>query len=332
MKVLVTGATGFLGQALARRLRSQKADVSALGRNPAVLAQLEREGMRPIRADLADGEAVLAACQGQELVFHAGALAAPWGKAQDFFNSNVLGTQNVIAGCETHGVGRLIHVSTPSIYFGVDSLVNVREDAPLPARPVNEYARTKLLAETEVDKAFGRGLPVITIRPRAIFGPGDTTILPRLIARLQTGRLPIIGDGRNLIDMTYVENVVDALLLCAASTPATLGKKYNITNGEATPLWPLIEKLCAALGYPYPQRHVPYPVADAAAALLEVVYCFLPGQPEPPLTRYSVALLAKNTTLDISAARQELGYQPRVSVAEGFQRFVAWWQTSQQRK
>ena len=332
MKTLVTGATGFLGQALARRLRSQQADVSALGRNPAILAQLEREGMRAIRADLADGEAVRAACQGQEVVFHAGALAAPWGKAQDFFDSNVVGTQNVIAGCEAHGVQRLVHVSTPSIYFGLNSLVNVREDLPLPLRAVNEYARTKLLAEAEVDRAFAQGMPVITIRPRAIFGPGDTTILPRLIARLQTGRLPIIGDGRNLSDMTYVENVVDALLLCATSPDATLGKKYNITNGEPTALWPLIEKLCIALGYPSPRRHIPYRVADAGAALLEVVYRLLPGQPEPPLTRYSVALLAKNTTLDISAARQELGYQPRVSVAEGFQRFVAWWQANQQRK
>ncbi|HRJ41174.1 MAG: NAD-dependent epimerase/dehydratase family protein [Caldilineaceae bacterium] len=332
MKVLVTGATGFLGQALARRLCGLGADVSGLGRNPAVLARLEREGIRPISADLADGEAIRAACQGQEIVFHAGALAAPWGKREDFYKSNVLGTQNVTAGCEASGVQRLVHVSTPSVYFGLDSLESVREDAPLPARPVNEYARTKLLAEGEVDRAFGRGLPVITIRPRAIFGPGDTTILPRLIARLKTGRLPIIGDGRNVIDMTYVENVVDALLLCAASPLATLGKKYNITNGEPTPLWPLIEKLCMALSYPYPKRHIPYPLADGVAALLEVVYCLLPGQPEPPLTRYSVALLAKNTTLDISAARRELGYQPRVSVAEGFQDFVEWWQAGREWK
>lgn len=329
MKALVTGATGFLGQALARRLHSQGADVSALGRNPAILAQLEREGMRPIRADLVNGEAVAAACQGQEIVFHAGALAAPWGRAQDFHNSNVLGTQNVIAGCETHGVGRLVHVSTPSIYFGLDSLVNVAEDAPLPVQPVNEYARTKLLAEAEIDKAFERGLPVITIRPRAIFGPGDTTILPRLIPRLKTGRLPVIGDGRNVIDLTYVENVVDALLLCATSPAATLGKKYNITNGEPTALWPLIEKLCAGLGYQPPRRRVPYGLVDGAAALMEVVYRRLPGQPEPPLTRYSVALLAKNTTLDISAARRALGYRPRVSVEEGFRHFVAWWQASQ---
>ena len=242
----------------------------------------------------------------------------------------MLGTENVIAGCETHGVQRLVHVSTPSIYFGLDSLVNVREYAPLPARPVNEYARTKLLAEVAVDKASAQGLPVITIRPRAIFGPGDTTILPRLIARLKTGRLPVIGDGQNVIDMTYVENVVDGLLLCASSPPETLGKKYNITNGEPTALWPLIAKLCVALGYPYPKRQIPYPVADGVAALLEIVYRLLPGQPEPPLTRYSVALLAKNTTLDISAARRELGYQPRISVDEGFQRFVEWWRASQQ--
>jgi len=134
-----------------------------------------------------------------------------------------------------------------------------------------------------------------------------------------------------VIDLTFVENVVDALLLCAASPAATLGKKYNITNGEPTALWPLIEKLCAALGYPSPQRHLPYRVADGAAAVLEAVSKLLPGQPEPPLTRYSAALLAKSTTLDISAARHELGYQPKTSIEEGFRRFVEWWQAGHRR-
>ena len=326
MKILVTGATGFLGLALARRLKSRGDEVTVLGRNPALLAELERAGMRAVRADLADAAAVRAACQGQAVVFHAAALSSAWGPAREFYRSNVLGTRNVIAGCEAASVRRLVHVSTPSIYFRYETRLNVREDAPLPSQPANEYARTKLLAEAEIDQAFARGLPVISLRPRAIFGEGDNAILPRLIERLRQGRLRIIGDGKNITDLTYVENVVDALLLCAESPATTLGKKYNLTNGEPQPLWPLIEKLCAALGFEYPHSQIPYPLALGLAGMLEGICRLLPGQPEPLLTRYMVGVLAKSTTLDIGAARRELDYRPRTSVAEGFERYVSWWQ------
>jgi nucleoside-diphosphate-sugar epimerase len=325
MKVLVTGATGFLGKALARRLLSYGDEVTALGRNPSVLVELEREGMHPCRADLADGESIKAACQGQEVVFHSGALSSAWGPARLFYQANVLGTRNVIAGCEASGVRRLVYVSTPSIYFRFESRLNVHEEAPLPAVAVNEYARTKLLAEHEIDRAFARGLPAISIRPRAIFGEGDNAILPRLISRLKTGRMRVIGDGQNITDLTYVENVVDALLLCANAPEALLGRKYNITNGEPLPLWGLIRKVCEALGYEFPRRHISYPMALRLAAVLEMVNSLLPGRPEPLLTRYMVGILAKSTTLNISAAHRDLGYVPRISVEEGFQRFVQWW-------
>jgi nucleoside-diphosphate-sugar epimerase len=327
MRILVTGATGFLGGALARRLQARGDEVTALGRNPALLAELEHAGMRPTCADLADAAAIHAACQGQEIVFHCGALSSAWGPAQAFYRANVLGTRNVIAGCEAGAVQRLVHVSTPSIYFRFATRLDVREDALLPTKAANEYARTKLLAEAEIDRAFARGLPVITIRPRAIFGEGDNAILPRLIDRLQRGRLRIIGDGQNITDLTYVENVVDALLLCAEAPSALLGRKYNITNGEPLPLWPLIEKLCRALGYEYPRRHIPYPLALGLAGVLEGICHLLPGEPEPLLTRYMVGVLAKSTTLEISAACRDLGYEPRVSVAEGFERFVHWWKS-----
>jgi nucleoside-diphosphate-sugar epimerase len=325
MKVLVTGATGFLGKALARRLQLSGDEVTALGRNPAVLAALEQEGMHSCCADLSDAEAIKAACQGQEVVFHSGALSSAWGPARLFYQANVLGTQNVIAGCEAAGVRRLVYVSTPSIYFRFKSRMDVREDAPLPEAAANEYARTKLLAEHEIDRAFARGLPVISIRPRAIFGEGDNAILPRLISRLQTGRMRVIGDGQNITDLTYVENVVDALLLCASAPELLMNRKYNITNGEPLPLWDLIRKVCEALGFEYPRRRISYPAALGLATVLEMVNSLLPGRPEPLLTRYMVGVLAKSTTLDISAARRDLGYIPRISVEEGFQRFVSWW-------
>lgn len=326
MKALVTGATGFVGKALALRLQEMGVEVTGIGRNPAGLVQLEAAGVRAIQADLRDAAAIQNACQGQAVVFHAGALSTPWGRAQDFYQSNVIGTQNVIRGCEQHGVGRLVYVSTPSIYFRFAPRLDVSEDAPLPPQPANEYVHSKLLAEAEVDRAFARGLPTVTLRPRAIFGPGDTAILPRLIARLRTGKMPIIGDAQNIADLTYIDNVVDALVLCATSPWATLGKKYNITNGEPVKLWEMIAKLCAELGYPYPRRRISYRVADSLAAALEILYGLLPGHPEPPLTRYTVSVVAQSATLNIQAAQRELGYRPRISLAEGFTRFVRWWQ------
>jgi nucleoside-diphosphate-sugar epimerase len=327
MKTLITGATGFLGGALTRRLHGMGWQVTALGRSASALKELEAQGVKTIQADLTDAQAILRACKDRELVFHAGALSSPWGKAGDFYNANVLGTENIIRACKENNVKRLVHVSTPSIYFRYEPRLNVREDAELP-RPVNEYSRTKQMAEGKIDEAFAEGLPVITLRPRGIFGPRDTSILPRLIQRLESGRMRMIGDGNNITDLTYVENVVDALLLCAEAPGHTLGKKYNITNGGPIQLWPMIERVCKELNLKFPARKIPYKVAHNFAAVLEAVYRALPGGSEPPLTRYSVFVISQNATLDISAAHRELNYYPRISIEEGFQEFIRWWKAA----
>jgi nucleoside-diphosphate-sugar epimerase len=149
-----------------------------------------------------------------------------------------------------------------------------------------------------------------------------------LISPLQSGRLPILGDGENVVDLTYIENVVDALLLCAESPTSTLGKKYNISNGEPVKIWKLVGHICAELNLQPPKRKISYRTANAAATVLELIYTLIPTHPEPPLTRVSVSMMANSTTLDITAARQELGYQPKVSVDEGFEKFMQWWKES----
>ncbi len=324
MKALITGATGFLGGALARRLHNMGWDVTASGRNASRLDQLERGGIRTHQFDLKDKVVLMEACKDQEIVFHCAALPSPWGNFEAFYQANVIGTRNVVQACEANKIKRLVYVSTPSIYFDYTSRINVKETDSLP-KPVSEYAATKLLAEEEVDKASANGLAVITIRPRALFGPGDTVIFPRLIPRLQSGRLPILGDGENIVDLTYIENVVDALLLCAESPANTLGKKYNITNGEPVQLWKLIEHICTELDLPYPTRKISQRTANMAATALEAIYTFIPTHPEPPLTRISVSMISNSTTLDISAAKNELGYKPKVSIDEGFDKFMHWW-------
>jgi len=285
---------------------------------------LESEGICALQLDLKDKSALADTCKNQEIVFHCAALPSPWGNFEAFYQANVIGTRNIIRGCEEHKVKRLVYVSTPSLYFGYSSRMNVKETDTLP-EPVSNYAATKILAEQELDEAFERGLATIAIRPRAIFGPGDTVIFPRLIPRLQSGRLPILGDGENVVDLTYIENVVDALLLCAVSPANTLGKKYNISNDEPVKLWKLVERICRELDLPYPKRKISYRTANTVASMLELIYMIIPTHPEPPLTRMSVSMMANSTTLDITAAKQELGYQPRVSVDEGFDKFMQWW-------
>jgi nucleoside-diphosphate-sugar epimerase len=324
VKALITGGTGFLGSALAHRLHGPGWDVTVLGRNVAALKQFEAQGIKAFHANLEDEKAILNACKGQEIVFHAGALSSLWGDPKDFYRANVTGTENVIRGCMEHKVDRLIHVSTPSIYFRYEPRLNVREDAELP-KPANEYSRAKLLAEHKIDEAHVQGLPVITIRPRAIFGPGDTSIFPRIIQRLGTGRMRVVGDGKNITDLTYIDNVVDALLLCAESPKETLGRKYNITNDEPVQLWEMIRRACTELGIPYPTRSISFKAAYAVGGILEGIHHLLPWRYEPFLTRYGVFVISQSATLDISAARRDLHYHPRISVDEGFQKFIEWW-------
>jgi nucleoside-diphosphate-sugar epimerase len=329
MKALVTGGTGFLGGALARRLQRLGWEVTALGRNASKIEELKSGGIHARSLDLKNQDAMADACRDQEIVFHCAALPSPWGNFEAFYQANVIGTRNVIRGCERHKVKRLVYVSTPSLYFDYSSRTNVRETDPLP-EPVSNYAATKILAEQEIDQAFEKGLATIAIRPRALFGPGDTVIFPRLIPRLQSGRLPILGDGENVVDLTYIDNVVDALLLCAESPDGTLGKKYNISNGEPVRIWKLVERICTELNLPQPRRKISYRTAYAAASVLEMIYTLIPTHPEPPLTRVSVSMMANSTTLDITAAKQELGYQPKVSVEEGFDKFMQWWKKANQ--
>lgn len=323
-RVLVTGATGFLGGHLATRLHQLGYAVTATGRNEAKGEALSEAGITFVRCDLANSEQTIRMCAGQDFVIHCGAFSSAWGKYLDFYNSNVVGTRNLLEGCRRYEIGRLVHVSTPSLYFDYTDRLNVPESAPLPHKAANAYAETKRLAEREVDHAFASGLPVITIRPRAIFGPGDQAILPRLLLANRQGRIPIINGGRALIDLTYIDNVVEVILKCMHSPEATLGRKYNITNGEPLPFIDLVERLFTQLGEPLRGKQITYRTAYTAAAMLEWIAYITRSKKEPLLTRNTVGMLGKSLTLDITAAREELNYIPLVSIDEGITAYVNW--------
>ncbi|MBA3471526.1 MAG: NAD-dependent epimerase/dehydratase family protein [Herpetosiphonaceae bacterium] len=320
MQILVTGGTGFVGQHLVRALLERDEQVWMLGRDFSRSAGSLAAGAIPIQADLRDRSAMIAACAGMDAVYHVGALSAPWGASADFQAINVGGTANVIAGCEQQQVGRLVVVSSPSVLFNGRDQALLTDAAPYPNRFISTYSATKKLAEDHVNAAIGRGLPAVILRPKAIFGPGDTTLLPRLIAAARQGRLPQIGAGRNLVDLTYVENVVAALLL-AMDAPAALGNTYTITNAEHPLLWEVIRTVLRRLAIPSDLRVVPLHLALLAARALEL-RARISGR-EPLLTRYSVAILARTQTYDISAAQRDLGYTPQISLAEGIERTLA---------
>ena len=310
---------------MARRLFGLGHAATALGRNPQAGAALARAGIDFIQADLSSREAMLEACRGQDIIVHCGALSSPWGRERDFHQANVLGTAHVIEGCESAQVQRLVHVSTPSLYIdGLDRL-DIREEEPLPARSINSYARTKRQAEELIQAASRRGLPSIILRPQGIFGPGDRALLPRLIRMAGRGSLPVLGRGDNIIDLTYIDNVVDAVLLAMEAPSIPPGRCYNITNGSPVPLVETIQEVLRALNLDVPIHRIPQRRAQLAAGLIEAIWKVLPGCPEPPLTRYAVEVLSRTRTLSIDRARRELGYVPRISMKDGLERFIAWW-------
>jgi nucleoside-diphosphate-sugar epimerase len=322
--VLVTGGTGFLGRHIVGRLLAQGRKVSVSGRNAS--PELEAKGVRFIRAPLEDTAAVAAACEGMEAVYHVAAKVGVWGRHRDFFRANVLGTRAVIAGCKAHGVRRLIHTSTPSVVYNGLDLAGANESLPLTKSCPSPYPLTKAAAEAEVAAAHGPALATVALRPHLIWGPGDPHLVPRILAQARRGRLRIVGKGTNRVDMVHVENAADAHIAAerAIASPGSAagGRAYFITNGEPVDLWEWVNGLLAALGEPPITRKISLGAASAIGLACELAWGLLPVASEPPMTRFVAAELAKDHWFDISAARRDLAYAPRVGMREGTARLV----------
>jgi len=324
-KVLVTGGTGFLGQKLALRLHSLGQDVTVLGRNLIIGDRLQQLGIKFLPVDITNSDTILSAISEQEDVFHCAALSSPWGRDQDFYLTNVIGTRNIIQSCLKHRIRRLIYVSTSAVYFNLSHRFNIKETDNLAPYPIHPYIKTKQLAEQEINLGFQQGLPVISIRPRGIFGPGDTVIFPRLLKVSETTGIPLINRGKAIIDMTYIDNVVDALLLCQTAPDQVLGEFFNISNGEPTELFNLLQILSQKLNISLNFKPLPYPIAYTLATGMEWIYKYLLPDQEPALTCYTLGLLAFSQTLDITSAKIKLRYEPGISIEQGLDEFVQYW-------
>ena len=318
-KVLVTGATGFLGKYVVKELVEHGYQVRAFGRNSKVGRSLENSSVSFFQGDLTKADDVLEACKGMDLVVHAGALSTVWGPWEDFYQANVLGTKYVLEACRQVGMQRLVYVSSPSIYAAPKDQLAIKESDAPEENNLNNYIRSKLASE----KLFNDypDVPSIILRPRGLFGIGDTSILPRVINLSQKLGIPLIGDGRQLMDMTCVENVALAIRL-AIEAPEAKGEVYNITNGEPRAFRDLLEESLTGLGYPIKYRNLPAALLSGIASCLEFLYKTFNLKGEPALTRYTYYLLRYSQTLDISKAERELGYHPKISISEGIEQYV----------
>ena len=328
MKILVTGASGFIGGRFARFALEQGFDVRVSGLRAESVEHLVRRGAEFIPGDLTDGLLVRDLCVDVDAVVHCAGAIGAWGRYQDLHRDNVLVTENVVEACLKQRVRRLVHLSSAAMYFDGCSRVGLTEEQ-LPKRFKHPYAATKNMAEQKVFGAQEFGLEVIALRPRFVTGAGDMSFFPRLLKQQRKGRLAIVGNGLNKVDFTSVHNLNEALLSSLLATGSALGKAYNISNGTPIPLWDVINYVMRQMQVPQVTRYRGYGMAYSLGALNEVACKLWPGQPEPGLSRLGVQVMDKDFTLDISRARHYLDYDPKVSLWTALDEFCSWWKAQE---
>jgi nucleoside-diphosphate-sugar epimerase len=311
----VTGGSGFIGGRLVKRLVAEGTRVRALARSDASAAKVEALGAEPVRGDLEDPASIATGADGCEVAFHLAAQLGDWGAWDEFERANVIGTENALEGCARAGVRRFVHCGTEAALIAGEPLVNVDETAPLRPDSKAPYPATKAKAERAVRDANRIGFETVVLRPRFVWGAGDTTLLPEMIRMVEAGRFAWIGGGRNLTATTHVENVVEGLLLAAQK--GRPGEAYFVTDGGAVVMREFVTELLATQGVEPPDRSLPAWLAGALAVGSETAWRLLPLPGSPPLNRFSYWLLTQECTIDISKARRELDYEPIVSKQDG---------------
>jgi nucleoside-diphosphate-sugar epimerase/glyoxylase-like metal-dependent hydrolase (beta-lactamase superfamily II) len=322
-RIVVTGATGFLGSHVVRSLLGQGVAVRALGRNLSAGLELSALGVEFRPVHLEDGPGLVAAFEGANAVVHCAALSSAWGARNAFVAANVVGTEKVIRACLAGRVERLVHISSPSVVSRHEDQFNLDESTPFPDRFVSIYSETKAAAEQKIREAVrNEGLCAVVLRPKAIYGPGDTALFPRLLRALESGRLPIFGDGRAMTNLTHVDDVVRAIHL-ALTCDQAIGRTYFITGPEEINLWDVVNDIARQSGHPLPRKRISVSKAMHLATALESAWRALPLSHEPPLTRYTVGIFSYSQTYSIQAAKRDLHYEPTISWRQGRKRLFA---------
>lgn len=317
MTVLVTGASGMLGREVVLELLREGHEVRVLQRGPSALA-----GVDEARGSITDPVVVAAAMQGVDAVVHLAAKVSLAGDPAEFEQVNVAGTGIVLDAAEAAGVGRFVHISSPSVAHGGSALIGVGAEPADPDAARGEYARTKAMGELLALARDRAGFAVVVIRPHLVWGPGDPQLVERIVDRARRGRLPLLDDGTALIDSTYVANAASAIAAALAHAETAHGRPYVVTNGEPRPVGELLAGICRAAGVKPPVFSVPAGVARAAGAVVERVWSVRPGTDEPPMTQFLAEQLSTAHWFDQRDTRAALHWTPSVSIDEGLARLA----------
>ncbi len=322
MRVLLTGATSMIGRETVRRLRHAGHTVTTFQRSSF------DEAERTIQGSISDADAVSRAVDGQDAVIHLAAKVDPVGAWDDFEAINVEGTKLLLAAASESGVTRFVYVSSPSVAHSGESIVGGDAEPADPAHTSGHYATSKAMAELAALEASSEAMPVVAIRPHLVIGPGDTQLVGRILERAEQGRLPLIGSGLALIDTTWVDNAADALVAALDRCPEVAGQAFVISNGEPRTVHELIARITDAAGLDWSPRSVPPKVAIAGGTLVEKIWARTGRDGEPPMTGFAAEQLSTAHWFDQARTREALGWQPHVSLDEGFRRLKAHYEST----
>lgn len=324
-RALVTGGGGFVGKAVVKRLLSLGIETRVIGRQR--YPELTALGVSCFQGSITDKSVMLEASKNVDMVFHVAALAGVWGPWKDYYETNVIGTRTVIWACKENGVPSLVYTSTPSVVFDREHIENGDEQLPYPSVFLCNYAKSKVMAEKQVLSLPPETLKTCTLRPHLIWGPGDPHLIPRLVDAGAKRQLKRVGDGTNLVDISYIDNVAEAHILAGVNLSQSAichGKAYFISQGEPVNLWDWINNLFEEMNIPAVNKSVSYSGAYRMGSLMEKVYGLLRVKKEPKMTRFLAEQLAKSHYFSIANARRDLGYSPIVSDKEGLRRTILW--------
>ncbi len=323
--VLVTGGGGFVGKKIVQMLIKKGITCTVVGRNR--YPDIEQLGITCKVGSITDSTFIDDCCKGIDTVFHVAALAGIWGKWEDYYNTNVVGTENVVAACKKQGVTRMVYTSTPSVVFNQENILKGDESLPYAETFLCHYPKSKIIAEKHVLGSITNTFSACAIRPHLIWGPGDPHLVPRLIEKGKNRKLKIVGEGNNLVDISYIDNVAHAHILAAENlcdSQSANGKAYFIGDEKPVELWKWINDLFIALDIPPIKKKVPFKTAYFVGTILEGVFKIFNLSGEPPMSRFVAEQLAKSHYFSHDKAKKDFGYVPIVSSKEGMNNLLNW--------
>jgi nucleoside-diphosphate-sugar epimerase len=321
MRALVTGASGFVGRTLIERLLINRDQVRGFVRMTSRVESLRQLGIELCYGDLRDRESLEQAVRGVDVVFHAAARVGVWGRAEEYYEANVLGTRQVLEAMQRSGVARLIHFSSVAVYGRNTGLIS---ETRLLERIGDPHGDTKIDAEELVrESALSHGIAVTVLRPALVYGPFDYKYVPRTARNILNGRMCIVGSGQNLAPIIYGEDLAD-LAIRAATSNAAVDQIFNVCSCEPVTWQEFLSTLANLLGTKLPRLRVPYPLLYGAASLLEVCWKMAGAKEPPPATRFGTRMLGSDWRYDITKAKSLLEFRPRVGYREGLSRTLEW--------